>query len=648
MPTKVRIIEQIGAKGLLLPELINRGLAAHDRLKYYMTLLQTATAHAHTPNQPTGNLREEREASGIADAMFDQIVPGTRSLAPDLYVIPSASKVIEQMFADLRQMVEPLHVAATTRVELRERLDAYQRRIDERISQTPHSDDDHVLSRTIDALTRRITNGQDSMHQLVMDLHWELNRLQSGVAMESVDGARAYGLTDADRPLVRAFMRGVNETAALKFDHPGLGTTATREGDRLSIQNDLGTSDAHVVVVHVSGLSATVIYTDTHRSRAVFLQRLLEGQNVQWETSGPAASGGYEMLVGRYTGQDQDDLEQYLTFLGSRLVFLLDWNRARKRLARFVKQTDAVMLLKWAADNNIGHCAFLQAGDIHLINTALERAAPVQMHVNCRLDELIGRDSANTFLMRVLAIVSAGLTSHRSLRLINDEIEAELLTYLETADQTVLSATADHAMLLSALSDRLRGALTLLKGQDGFDEVARTADVAKAWETRASEIVRRSSRLLEQTNDGHHLRRLLTEASTVSEMLEQAAFKLTLFPEQTDPKGVALLDDLADLVSQSTRAYVRCIADAREIRRATTRSELERLLITVDRLADLEHESDTAQRVLETTLMRGRGDFRQLHVLSGTAHAFHQAIGSLARCSLIVRDYVLNTASGGK
>ena len=40
MPTKVAIIEQIGEKGLLLPELVNRGLAANDRLKYYLTLLQ--------------------------------------------------------------------------------------------------------------------------------------------------------------------------------------------------------------------------------------------------------------------------------------------------------------------------------------------------------------------------------------------------------------------------------------------------------------------------------------------------------------------------------------------------------------------------------------------------------------------------------
>ena len=80
-----------------------------------------------------------------------------------------------------------------------------------------------------------------------------------------MDGATVYGLTDTDRALVAAFMAGVNSTAPLKFDHPGLGTTATHAGDRLVIQNDIGTTDAHVLVLHVVGLTLTVMYTDIHR-----------------------------------------------------------------------------------------------------------------------------------------------------------------------------------------------------------------------------------------------------------------------------------------------------------------------------------------------------------------------------------------------
>ena len=36
---------------MLLPRLINRGLAANDRIKYFLTLFQSARDHADHPNQ---------------------------------------------------------------------------------------------------------------------------------------------------------------------------------------------------------------------------------------------------------------------------------------------------------------------------------------------------------------------------------------------------------------------------------------------------------------------------------------------------------------------------------------------------------------------------------------------------------------------
>jgi hypothetical protein len=64
------------------------------------------------------------------------------------------------------------------------------------------------------------------------------------LATETLDGVAAYGIDGADRPLIRAFMRGVAATAPLRFNHPGLGTTATRVGDRLVVHNDIGTTKA--------------------------------------------------------------------------------------------------------------------------------------------------------------------------------------------------------------------------------------------------------------------------------------------------------------------------------------------------------------------------------------------------------------------
>ena len=100
--------------------------------------------------------------------------------------------------------------------------------------------------------------------------------MQAELAEETLDGAAVYNLAEADRPLVLAFMAGLNRTAPLKFDHPGLATTATRAGGRLVIQNDIGTTDAHVIVIHVEGLVVSVTYTDVHPERLAFFQDMLK------------------------------------------------------------------------------------------------------------------------------------------------------------------------------------------------------------------------------------------------------------------------------------------------------------------------------------------------------------------------------------
>jgi hypothetical protein len=119
------------------------------------------------------------------------------------------------------------------------------------------------------------------------------------------------------------------------------------------LQNDIGTTDAHVLVVHVEGLRAQLTYTDVHMQRLLFFQSLFEG----WRSAGrtparaptmPMEDGVYHLCIGTFTARKAKELEDYLAFLGSRLVFLIDWNRARKRLRQLLPKKDALALLKWA------------------------------------------------------------------------------------------------------------------------------------------------------------------------------------------------------------------------------------------------------------------------------------------------------------
>ena len=107
--------------------------------------------------------------------------------------------------------------------------------------------------------------------------------MQEELAAENLDGAKVYLVAEEDRELIIAFMSGVNRTFPLKFEHPGLGTTATRTAGKLVIQNDIGETEAHVLVVNVRGLEASVTYTDVHLQRLLFFQSLFEGKGMFWE-----------------------------------------------------------------------------------------------------------------------------------------------------------------------------------------------------------------------------------------------------------------------------------------------------------------------------------------------------------------------------
>lgn len=643
MPAKIDVLEQLGETTLLLPDLINEALAANDRIKDCLTLLQSARDHAERPDRAAPSLQTEREASGVDDASLDAVVAGsTRAREQGLH-IPHATRVHTLIVDSLRQMMKPLAVSSGRDGNATVSDDPWQGRVERLLASTPTPEADRVPLDYVETLTRAERSAGDSVHLLVMDLHRELNRLQRSIAEESVDGATVYGIADTDRVFVAAFMAGVNATAPLKFDHPGLGTTATRAGDRLVIQNDLGTTDAHVLVLHVVGLTLTVMYTDIHAARLCFFQTLLEPLGLQWNAR-PAAptAPGCELCVGQVTTTDASALTERLTRLGSRLVFLIDWNRARKRLSRFLKKADAIAVLRWAADHNVGHRAFLQLGDVALVYTAMERAARAQIRYGARLDEILGRESAQTFLQAVLTIAANGLRERKSVRLVQDEIQAELLTHFQSGEQRALNLAAEHAMLIAGLAGLVRDALARADGGLDKSVLQRFAARAKAWETRADDIVSRSRTLLGQPNANGALPRLLAEADDVADGLEEAAFLLTLVPhDRSIRRGLDALRDLTELLTRGAQGYVKCLECAQDAQRLGSREEIEEFLVAVDAVSAFEHTSDDQERTTQAVLVATCDDFRELHVLSALTERLGDAADALARSALILRDYIL-------
>lgn len=108
--SKSRIVGQLGENALVLPSLVNAGLAANDRAKYFMALLQAARGHADHPDLAAADLRQERLACGIGESELDTVVGRDRKVDRTEYHIPSLQQIYASLVNEIRQMVAPLHL----------------------------------------------------------------------------------------------------------------------------------------------------------------------------------------------------------------------------------------------------------------------------------------------------------------------------------------------------------------------------------------------------------------------------------------------------------------------------------------------------------------------------------------------------------
>lgn len=639
MTEKTVIVEELGERPLLLPATLEHALEANDHVKYLFTLLQTARDHAEDPRQQPPDLSAEAQRVGHSRAQLRETVEGSRRREDGSYEIPRFGELFGQMVDDVERMIEPLRFDGDARSEV------YQQRL--QALTKDHADDDRVANTAIAEITRARREAGDSLHLLVMDLHRELNRLQADIAQESINGARVYGITEDDRSLIQAFMEGVNSTAPLKFDHPGLATTATRSGSRLLIQNDIGTTDAHILLVEIEALTSKVSYTDVHPPRAAFFRDLLSPWKVVWQDTSSRHSQrlsepDFVLCIGTLTARDRSLLNEYLRFLGSRLVFLIDWNRARKRLRPFIKKSDTIDLLKWAADHDYGHRAFLELGGERLLHEAIEQAAPAPIRYGQRLDELLDRETVRELLRTVLRLTSEGLREGRSQRLIRDQIKAEFLEQFHSLQDGLFSLVSRHASYVVELAGGARDVL-LRAGVDPADPfLPRTAQRAKSWETRADEVLMRARELVKHSPGSDFFERLISSADDIADGLEEVLFLATLLPEVEHTEALfPPLQRLASLVLEGAQEYLKCVESAADVRRRGSRDDIKDFLEAVDRVAELEHSTDEAERRVMASLIPSAADFRQLHVLSQMARSLEESADGLASSALRLRDHIL-------
>jgi uncharacterized protein Yka (UPF0111/DUF47 family) len=386
----------------------------------------------------------------------------------------------------------------------------------------------------------------------------------------------------------------------------------------------------------------SITYTDVHPERLAFFQSMLRPRGFTWEAgrTGTTAGSPFYLATGQVQAADDEACGANLEFLGSRLVFLIDWNRARKQLRGFQRGADRIALLSWAAETETGHRGFLELGGAVLVNRAIEATAGSAMRFGDRLCDVLGDAETTAFLQFVFRAATDGMLSSQSHALIQDRVRVALAAQFSNEEQQLLNRAAEHAGLVFELATLVRDGVR----EDGA-QCAKRARRARGFEHDADQIVVDTRDAVRRRPEYAVFLPLLEAADEAADALEDAAFLLALEPLQG--KALDALQQLADLLGAASQEWVKAVGHAGQIGRAKGIAESEDFLAAIANIGKLEHEADNAERDLAASAIQHAGDFRQMHLFAAVGDKLEGAADALKKASLILREQVLEHVVDG-
>lgn len=352
--------------------------------------------------------------------------------------------------------------------------------------------------------------------------------------------------------------------------------------------------------------------------------------------------GVYHLSIGRYSAGGKAELEDYLSFLGSRVVFLIDWNRARKRMRNFLPKNETQQLLKWAADEDLGHLAFLKLGGEQLIYDALEFVVKGPHRFGERLSDMLGRREAMQYLRYVIRACSEGLRKGHPEPLIRDEVKVELLNYFRSAQQSLIDIAADHAALIVELASGTNETLLKARLADAAQSLERNAQRAKEWESQADALVNQARAAVKLSDSGGFFGSLVEAADDVADDLEDAAFQFTLLPPGAWRGAICRpVQGLSDQVVQGAQEFLKALEATRYLHRGGQREDVQDFLEAIHRIIAVERHTDSEQRNAKRALVDGNFSEKELYVYTGAIKSLEESADGLMHAGLMLRDYVL-------
>ena len=625
MAIKNKILFDLGEKRIILPDLIKEGLIANDRVKYLFTLLQSAKIKILNKKDITQGFLEEGEKLKIDEIAYDDILENCSLVRENTIYIPGLQRVLKEIYKCIKTMLKPLEL-----IEQTEKYEEYVNRFSlmQNILLTNYND--IINFEVIDSTISADRSVKDTPHLLVMDLHKELNNLLSLIALESIDGANVFDINEENTFIIKAFMKGINKTAKLKFDHPGLGTTATQIGDKIVIQNDIGETDAHVIVISIEGNIVNITYTDIHFNRVIFFQSILDNYAINWGSATTKEDANFEssiyyMVNGLYSAKNREDLKSFLDFLGSKIVFMM----------------------KWAADNEIGHMAFLVLGGEKIIYEVLSTLSTSPNIVKGKLDEILGDEESFEALKTVLAIACEGLLKNKSQPVIYDEIKAELSKYLKGMEELLIDYISEIACYIYDLASMNRDSLLLVNSPHFIEIINKNSEIAKILERDADNVVIKVRKLVEKNQSFVFFSKLIIQIDDVADYLEESAFHLTLLQDKfVFMEAFTYLQELSEKIVYASMELIKIIEIITDIKSKNLRDDISDFLESIQFIRTIEQTTDVIDRTIKKILINKCSNFKEYLPISEVSYRLEKSGDAFMYVAEMLYSYIMSEIIG--
>jgi uncharacterized protein Yka (UPF0111/DUF47 family) len=274
-----------------------------------------------------------------------------------------------------------------------------------------------------------------------------------------------------------------------------------------------------------------------------------------------------------------------------------------------------------------------------LIGAAVRNAAPSRIGFGERLDQALGRNAAIDFIQSAMRISTEALSRGRSVRLVRDQIEADLIRHLERVDSTLLGGVLRQVGLAHDIIGAIAGhvaAMRIDQTVDGERLAARAGLIERKADRVAAEARKEAIRL----DAGSIIEQLIDRVEETIDQLEQAAFVASLAPAGMDSRLLSALAELGAVAVTAVEAAGSGLAAAIDVPNGL-RTDTEDALNAIIRIIDAEHAADRFEREITRLVFTGHFDIATSLSVIELARALERATDRLAGVAHLLRRHIM-------